>query len=148
MQGNNRLWAVNFQKDLGNSISKITLPASHFWLLPPKKVPSAVQTVECLNQQYLVNRYMLHNNKKSIYLKTQTHLAVRVLRIIFILILLLKYCMWCSCTTENNQQSNKKEILINNQDNTYNSMKNFKRQQLLFVKTRIESEVSLKILSH
>ena len=52
------------------------------------------------------------------------------------------------CMTENNQQSDKKEILINNQDKTYKSMKNFKRQQLLFTKTRIESEVSLKILSH
>ena len=43
-----------------------------------------------------------------------------------------------------------KEILINNQDKKYNSMKNFKRQQLLFTKTifRIESELSLKILSH
>ena len=56
--------------------------------------------------------------------------------------------MQCSCMTENNQQSDKKEILINNQDKKYNSMKNFKRQQLLFTKTRIESEVSLKILSH
>ena len=56
--------------------------------------------------------------------------------------------MQCSCMTENNQQSNKKEILINNQDKKYNSMKNFKRQQLLFTKTRIESEVSLEILSH
>ena len=58
--------------------------------------------------------------------------------------------MSCSCTTENNQQSDKKEILINNQDKKYNSMKNVKRQQLLFTKTvfRIESELSLKILSH
>ena len=58
--------------------------------------------------------------------------------------------MSCSFTTENNQQSDKKEILINNQDKKYNSMKNFKRQQLLFTKTifRIESELSLKILSH
>ena len=56
--------------------------------------------------------------------------------------------MQCSCMTENNQQSDKKEILINNQDKKYNSMKIFKRQQLLFTKTRIESEVSLKILSH
>ena len=50
--------------------------------------------------------------------------------------------------TENNRQSDKKEILINNQDKKYNSMKHFKRQQLLFTKTRTESEVSLKILSH
>ena len=56
--------------------------------------------------------------------------------------------MQCSCMTENNQQNDKKEILINNQDKKYNSMKIFKRQQLLFTKTRIESEVSLKILSH
>ena len=31
--------------------------------------------------------------------------------------------MQCSCMTENNQQSDKKEILINNQDKKYNSRK-------------------------
>ena len=56
--------------------------------------------------------------------------------------------MQCSCTTENNRQSSKKEILINNQYKKNNSMKHFERQQLLFMKTRIESEVPLKILSH
>ena len=50
--------------------------------------------------------------------------------------------MQCSCMTENNLQSDKKEILINNQDKKYNSVKHFKRQQLSFMKTRTESEVS------
>ena len=52
-------------------------------------------------------------------------------------------CMRCICTTGNNQQSDKKEILTSNQDKKYNSMKHFNRQQLLFMKTIIESEVSL-----
>ena len=56
--------------------------------------------------------------------------------------------MQCSCTIENTWQSGKKEILIHNQYKEYNSMKHFERQQLLFMKTRIESEVPLKILSH
>ena len=57
----------------------------------------------------------------------------------------------CSQTTENNNwQSDKKEILTNSQDQDkkYNSMKHLKGQQFLFTKTCIESEVSLKILSH
>ena len=51
--------------------------------------------------------------------------------------------MRCICTTGNNQQSDKKEILTSNQDKKYNSMKHFNRQQLLFMKAIIESEVSL-----
>ena len=47
-----------------------------------------------------------------------------------------------------NWQSDKKEILSNNQDKKYNSKKHWKGQQVLFPKTCIESEVSLKILSH
>ena len=46
-------------------------------------------------------------------------------------------CMGCSGTTENNQQSDKKEILMNSQDNKYDSMKHFETKQLLFTKTRI-----------
>ena len=49
----------------------------------------------------------------------------------------------------NNRQSDKKEVLTNNQDmKKYNSMKHFKRPQLLFTKTSFGSKVSLKILSH
>ena len=39
------------------------------------------------------------------------------------------------------RQSDKKEILTNNQDKKYNSMKNLKGKQFLFTKTWIESEV-------
>ena len=46
-------------------------------------------------------------------------------------------CMGCSGTTENNRQSDKKEILMNNQDKNYDSMKHFETKQLLFTKTRI-----------
>ena len=188
MQGNNRLWAETFKK-----ILVIKFPKSPFQPATSDFCPQKRCQVQCellnawMNSIVPGNRYTLHNNEKSIYLKTRTHLVVRGLRIIFVLILPLKYCisllaevshdeakmrerretlsflsflprrerpllagkycMWCSCMTENNQQSDKKEVLINNQDKKYNSMKNFKRQQLLFTKTRIESEVSLKILS-
>ena len=39
------------------------------------------------------------------------------------------------------RQSDKKEILTNNQDKKYNSMKNLKGKPFLFTKTCIESEV-------
>ena len=40
------------------------------------------------------------------------------------------------------RQSDKKEILTNNQDKKYNSMKNLKGKPFLFTRTCIESEVS------
>ena len=57
--------------------------------------------------------------------------------------------MRCSCTTGNNRHSglNAKET-TNNQNKKYNSVKHLKGQQFSFTKTSIESEVSLKILSH
>ena len=57
------------------------------------------------------------------------------------------YVSICSCTTENNRQSDKKETLTNNEDKKYNSMKHLNGQKFLFTKTCIESDVSLKILS-
>ena len=51
-------------------------------------------------------------------------------------------------TENNNRQSDKKEILTNNQDKKHNSTKHLKEQQFLFSKTCIESEELLKILSH
>ena len=84
----------------------------------------------------------------------------RVLGIIFVSILVIKRhnlfdtrgilsTPACdSCTTENNRQSNKKEILKNNQDKKYNSMKHLKGQQFLFRKTCKLVLVSLKVLSH
>ena len=42
-----------------------------------------------------------------------------------------------SCSTENNRQSNKKEILTNSQDKKYNSMKHLIGQQSLFTTTCI-----------
>ena len=55
--------------------------------------------------------------------------------------------MRCSCVTENNSQQSdkhdKKEILTNNQDKKYNSMKHIKGQQFLFTKTCIESEMKI-----
>ena len=56
--------------------------------------------------------------------------------------------MRCSCTMENNRHSDKREILTNNQNKKYNSMKHLQRQTFLFTKTGIENEVSLKIRSH
>ena len=47
-----------------------------------------------------------------------------------------------------NRQSDKKETLTNNEDKKYNSMKHLNGQKFLFTKTCIESDVSLKILSH
>ena len=56
-------------------------------------------------------------------------------------------CMRCSCVTANNSQQSdkhdKKEILTNNQDKKYNSMKHLKGQQFLFTKTFIESEMKI-----
>ena len=53
-----------------------------------------------------------------------------------------------SRTTENNnRQTDKEEILTNNQDEKYNSMKQLKGR-FLFTKTFFESEVPLNILSH
>ena len=57
----------NFRKDLGNSISKITHPASLFGLLPPKKMPTAVWTVKFLNEQCLIIDMRFTIIKKSIY---------------------------------------------------------------------------------
>ena len=55
--------------------------------------------------------------------------------------------MRCSCVTEDNSQQSykhdKKEILTNNQDKKYNSMKHLKGQQFLFTKTCIESEMKI-----
>ena len=91
---------------------------------------------------------MLHSNKKKYLFKNFNTPSSNRSQNHFCFNFTSKLLHAMFCMAENNQQSDKKEILINNQDKTYKSMKNFKRQQLLFTKTRIESEVSLKILSH
>ena len=69
-QGNNGLKAKNFEKILFYSISKITRPVSHFWILPNAKL--AKRAVECLNEQLrykikevLVNKSNTPSGKRS-----------------------------------------------------------------------------------
>ena len=80
-QGNNGLKAKNFEKILFSSISKITRPVSHFWILANAKL--AKRAVECLNEQ-------LRFKIRGYYLTNRTHLVGRGLGIIFVRSLLLE----------------------------------------------------------
>ena len=149
MQGNNGLWAKTF----GKTLSSFNFQNHPFWLFL-KKGPCSVWTVECMNEQYPVIYVRFKKvRKKALLFKKSNTLSTRGLRIILFLILLLKYhnlhAPACDVHVrlKTTGKAIRKEILTNNQEK-YNSMKHFKRQQLLFTKTSFGSKVSLKILSH
>ena len=127
MQGNNGLWAKTFEKKF-NSIYKITRLTSQFWILPSAKNYNAscwVSEWTPVMRKRSQNHFRLHFTSKTPFIWYTRHFKYSRMR--------------CSRTTENNNwQSDKKEVLTNNQGKKYNSMKHLKGQQFLFTKTCIE----------
>ena len=147
----------NFRKkSYFNSIYKITRMNLNF-----AKRQTCSASCWYLNEQYPVIELRFKIRKMYLFKKNRTPLVGRGLRIIFVCILLpntmifktswytglFEYSyMRCSCTTENNRKSNKKEILkAINTTNIIQWKIYWNGQQVIFSKTLIEIEVTFQI---